>query len=45
MDDVETWATICPSGYGKPPYTMVEGTSLRWKASLLAKLNASHVPC
>ena len=33
------------SGYGKAPYTMVEGTSLRSKISLFAKLEVSHVPC
>ena len=45
MDAVETWATIRRLGYGKPPYTMVGGTSLRSKTSLLAKLDVSHVPC
>ena len=45
MDAVETWATIRRSGYGKPPYTMGEGTLLRSKTSLLAKLDVSHVPC
>ena len=45
MDAVETWASIRRSGYGNPSYTMVEGTSLRSKTSLLAKLDVSHVPC
>ena len=45
MDAPETWCTIMRSGYGKPPFTMVEGCSLRSKSSLLAKLDVSHVPC
>ena len=44
-DAVETGCTIVRSGYGKPPYTMVEGSSLRSKNRLLAKLDVSHVPC
>ena len=45
MDAPETWCTIRRSGYGKPPYTMVEGCSLRSETSLLTKLDVSHVPC
>ena len=45
MDAVETWCTILRSGYGKPPYTMVEGSSLHSRGSSLQELDVSHVPC
>ena len=45
MDAVETWTRIRRSGYSNPAYTMVEGTPLRSKTSLLAELDVSHFPC